>query len=114
LKLLTILFGQDNFAPKPKNFRGRGGEAMIPIGNDSGLLVRFWESAKERGLKDLAWSLREYADMERRKEPDMYAFSRSALARRLGKNAHRIREVLEFMENIAATAPRSANLQLRV
>jgi hypothetical protein len=71
---------------------------MIPIGNVSGLLVRIWESVNEHGLKDLAWSLREYADMERRKEPDMYAFSRSALARRLGKNAHRIREVLEFME----------------
>ena len=71
---------------------------MIPIGNLSGVLVRIWDSVKERGLKDLAWGIRDYADMVRRKEPNIYAFSRPALERQLGKNARRIREVLEFME----------------
>ena len=71
---------------------------MIPIGNLSGLLVRIWDLVKQRGLKKLAWILREYADCEREKEPNMWAFSRAALTRQLGSSGHRIREVLEFME----------------
>jgi hypothetical protein len=71
---------------------------MIPVGNISGLLVRAWDLVKQRGLKKLAWILREYADREKQKEPNMWAFSRAALTRQLGSSGHRIREVLEFME----------------
>jgi hypothetical protein len=71
---------------------------VIPIGTTGGILVRIWGWVKEARLKRPAWSLREYADRERQKEPNIYAFSRAALAKQLGKNAHRIREVLEFME----------------
>ena len=93
-----MLFGQRNFAPKPKNFHGRRGEAMIPIGNFSGLLVRIWNFVKQRGVKKLAWILREYADRVRQKQPNIWAFPRPVLTRQLGSSGHRIREVLEFME----------------
>ena len=71
---------------------------MIPIGNVSGVLVRVWDFVKQRSLKKLAWILREYADREKQKEPNMWAFSRAALTRQLGSSGHCIREVLEFME----------------
>jgi len=71
---------------------------MVPIGNVSGVLVRIWDSVKQAGLKKFAWTLRDYADREKQKEPNMWAFSRAALTRQLGRNGHRIREVLEFME----------------
>jgi len=72
---------------------------MNPIGNVIGGLVgKVWDAVREAPLKKLAWDLRDYADQERRKEPNAYAFPRAALANRLGKKAFRIREVLEFME----------------
>ena len=71
---------------------------MIPVGNIGGLLERLWNSVKQGRLKKLAWNLRDYADSEKRKEPNLYAFSRAALTRQLGQSSHRIREVLEFME----------------
>lgn len=71
---------------------------MIPIGSVSGLLVRVWDLVKQRGLKKLAWNLREYADREKGRKPNLYCISRAALARQLGRSAHRVCEVLEFME----------------
>ena len=71
---------------------------MIPIGNVSGPLMRVWDFVRLRGLKKLAWTLREYADREKQKEPNIWAFSLAALTRQLGRSGHRIREVLEFME----------------
>jgi len=71
---------------------------MIPIGNIGGAVVKVLDGWNQRGLRKLAWCLRDYADGEKRKEPKLYCISRTALARQLGRSANRIREVLEFME----------------
>jgi hypothetical protein len=71
---------------------------MVSIGNISGPLFRIFDFFRLRELTRLARSLRDYADEVRRTEPNLFAFSRAQLAIRLGQSAHRIREVLEFME----------------
>jgi hypothetical protein len=71
---------------------------MIPISSFGGLAVKVWEAINLRGLKKLAWTLRDYADLVRHKEPNLHGFPKSTLATVLGNSGHRIREVLEFME----------------
>jgi len=71
---------------------------MVPIGSLSGLLVRVWDAVRRSGLSKLAWRLREYADSKKREAPNLYAFSRAALVRELGRYANRFRDVIEFME----------------
>jgi hypothetical protein len=72
---------------------------MVPIGSLLSFAAKAWETLRTRSLKALAWNLRDYADQQKRKEPNLYCFSRAALARQLGRNSQKIREVLEFMES---------------